>query len=126
MTGRRTFLVLLVVASALAACTSSEPVGPRPPGSGSPMPETPALTVRLGRVTGESAGEHVHPADLADPAEAVRRTFEALYETAFLAPTLDRAALLGLLGGQARREATGDLGLLTIGAARSRIDAVVP
>src|ERR671935_682712 len=107
MTGRRSLLpVLLLFVCALAACTSSEGNPPRPsPGpSESPAPETPDLTVRLARVTGESAGEHVHPADLAEPAEAVRRTLEDLYETAFLAPSLDRAALLGLFSGQARRQ----------------------
>ena len=84
------------------------------------------MTMRLARVTGESAGERVHPADLAEPAQAVRRTIENLYETAFLAPTLDRGALLGMFSGEARREATGGLGRLTIGPARSRIDEVVP
>jgi LCP family protein required for cell wall assembly len=129
MTGRRSFLpVLLVFMCALAACTSSEGNPPRPsPGpSGSPAQKTPDLTVRLARVSGESAGGHVHPADLAEPAEAVRRTIEDLYETAFLAPSLDRAALLGLFSGQARRQATGDLSHLTVGPARSRIDEVVP
>jgi LCP family protein required for cell wall assembly len=131
MTGRRSFLaVILALACAVAACTSSEanPPGPSPgpSGSGSPPPETADLTVRLARVTGESTGERVHPADLTKPAEAVRRTIEDLYETAFLAPALDRAALLGLFGGEARREVTGDLGHLTIGPARSRIDEVVP
>lgn len=82
--------------------------------------------MRLARVTGESAGEHVHPADLAEPAAAVRRTIQDLYETAFLAPGLDRAAMLGLFGAQARRKATGDLGRLTLGPARSRIDEVIP
>ena len=82
--------------------------------------------MRLARVTGGSAGERLHPADLAAPAEAVRRTIEDLYEKAFMAPTLDRTALLGLFSGQARREASGDLGRLTIGPARSRIDEVVP
>jgi LCP family protein required for cell wall assembly len=129
MTERRAFLALiLTLACAVAACTSSEanPPGPSPGPSGSPAPETPSLTVRLARVTGESAGERVHPADLAGPAEAVRRTIEDLYETAFLAPMLDRASLLGLFSGEARREASGDLGHLTIGPARSRIDEVVP
>ncbi len=131
MTGRRPLVLLLAFACALAACTSNEAGTPRPSaepssGSGSPEPPAPALSMRLARVTGESAGEHVHPADLAESAEAVRRTIEHLYETAFLAPTLDRAELLGLFSGQARREATGDLGRLTIGPARSRIDEVVP
>ena len=131
MTTRHTLLaVLLAFACALPACTSSEAgtpgTGAEPGPSGSPAPETPALTIRLGRVTGDSAGERVHPADLAEPAEAVRRTIEDLYETAFLEPTLDRAALLGLFSGEARREATGDLGHLTLGPARSRIDEVVP
>ena len=131
MTGRRSFLAaILTLACAVAACTTSEanPPGPSPgpSGSGAPAPETPDLTVRLARVTGESAGERLHPADLAKPAEAVRRTIEELYETAYLAPVLDRAALLGLFGGEARREASGDLGRLTIGPARSRIDEVVP
>jgi len=134
MTGRRLLPLFLALSCALAACTSSGANTPAPsPGSSgsvsSPAPEAPeasALTMRLARVSGESEGEHLHPADLAEPAEAVRRTIEDLYEAAFLAPTLDRAALLGLFSGQARREATGDLGHLTIGPARSRIDEVVP
>jgi polyisoprenyl-teichoic acid--peptidoglycan teichoic acid transferase len=129
MPGRRSFLpVLLAFMCALAACTSNEgnPPRPSPEPSESPIPETPDLTMRLARVTGESAGEHVHPADLAEPAEAVRRTIEDLYGTAFLATTFDRAALLGLFSGQARRQAAGDLGHLTIGPALSRIDEVVP
>src|SRR5262245_17885219 len=131
MTPRRSLVAgLLALACALAACTSSE-AGTQQPGStpepsGSPTVRAPELTMRLARVTGESAGERVHPADLAEPADAVRRTMEDLYETAFLAPTFDRAALLGLFSGQARREATGDLAHLTLGAARSRIDEVVP
>jgi LCP family protein required for cell wall assembly len=129
MTGRRSFLaVILTLACAVAACTSSEanPPGPSPGAPGSPAPETPDLALRLARVTGESAGERLHPADLAGPAEAVRRTIEDLYETAFLAPALDRASLLHLFSGEARREASGDLGHLTIGPARSQIDEVVP
>src|SRR5262245_2461758 len=110
MTTRRSLLAVLVAfACALAACTSSgagtpAATGPQPGPSGSPTPQTPALTMRLSRVTGGSAGERVHPADLAEPAQAVRRTIEDLYETAFLAPTLDREALLGLFSGDARRE----------------------
>ncbi|HET8526865.1 MAG TPA: LCP family protein [Actinomycetota bacterium] len=129
MTGRRFYLpALLAFMCALAACTSSDGNPPRPsPGpSGSPAPQTPHLTVRLARVTGESAGEHVHPADLAEPAQAVRRTIEDLYETAFLVPSFDRAALLGQFSGQARRQAAGDLAHLTLGPARSRIDRVIP
>ena len=130
MAGRRLIPWFLALAYALAACTSSGANTPAPsPGSSgtaTTAPETPALTMRVTRVTGEAAGHHVHPADLAEPAEAVRRTIQDLYETAFLAPTLDRPALLGLFSGQARREATGDLGRLTIGPARSRIDEVVP
>src|SRR5262245_28565896 len=131
MTTRRSVIALLLAfACALPACTSSEAdtpgTGPEPGPSGSPAAETPELSMRLGRVTGESAGERVHPADLAEPADAVRRTMEDLYETAFLAPTLDRAALLGLFSGQARREATGDLEHLTLGPARSRVDEVTP
>jgi LCP family protein required for cell wall assembly len=130
MTRRRVLIVPLALACALAACTSNEAETPRPTpaslGSASPAPETPRLTMRLARVTGESAGKAVHPADLVEPARAVRRSIEDLYETAFLAPTFDRAALLGLFSGQARRQASGDLGHLTIGPARSRIDEVVP
>jgi polyisoprenyl-teichoic acid--peptidoglycan teichoic acid transferase len=130
MTGQRCLVLSLALACVLAACTSNEANPPRPsPGpstSGSQTPVTPDLTMRLARVTGESAGQAVHPADLAEPAQAVRRTIEDLYETAFLAPTFDRAALLGLFSGQARRQASGDLGHLTIGPARSRIDEVVP
>src|SRR5215510_8815260 len=126
MSTRRSLIaVLLAFACALAACTSSEAgstgPSPRPSPSGSPTPpKTPGLAMRLAHVTGGSAGEHPHPADLAQPAPAVRRTIEDLYETAFLSPTLVRAALLSLFSGEARREATGDLAHLTLGAARSR------
>ena len=131
MTTRRVPVAfLLAFACALAACTSSGGGTPRttpePRSSASPTLGAPTFTMRLSRVTGESAGERVHPADLADPARAVQRTMEDLYETAFLAPALDRAALLGLFGGEARREATADLGHLTLGPARSRIDEVIP
>jgi LCP family protein required for cell wall assembly len=133
MTGRRLPLVpLLALTCAIAACTSNEAGSPpatrssEPSASDAPKPDTPDLTMRLARVTGDSAGERVHPADLAEPAQAVLRTIEDLYETAFLAPTLDRAALLGLFSGRARREASGHLGSLTIGPARSRVEEVVP
>src|SRR5262245_60967927 len=132
MSTRRSLIaVLLAFACALAACTSSEAGSPGPsprpsPSGPPPPPQTPSLTMRLARVTGGSVGEHLHPADLAQPAQAVRRTIEDLYETAFLAPTLDRPALLSLFSGEARREATGDLRHLTIGPARWRIDEVVP
>ena len=67
-------MVFLAFACVLAACTSDRAATPgpsaEPSGSGSPAPETPDLTMRLARVTGESAGERVHPADLAEPAQA--------------------------------------------------------
>src|SRR5262245_52766840 len=130
MTGRRCLPLFLALTFALGACTSNEADIPSPTQapsvSRSPTPRTPALTMRLSRVTGESTGEHIHPADLAEPAQAVRHTIEEFYATAFLAPTLDRPALLGLFSRQARRRAAGDLARLTIGPARSRIDRVIP
>jgi LCP family protein required for cell wall assembly len=129
MTTRRAVIALLLAfAGALPACTSSgghtSPSGTQPSTSVSVTPATPELTMRLARVTGRSDGRRVHPADLAEPARAIRRTMEDLYGTAFLAPTLDRAALLGLFAGDARREATDHLRQLTLGPARSRIDDV--
>ena len=97
-----------------------------PPSTGTTVPGTPDLHLRLVRVSGKAQGGAIRPASLADPAEAIRRDLEHLYETAFLAPSLDRAALFGHFSGEARREAERHLGRLTIGPVRGSLDEVVP
>ena len=87
---------------------------------------TPQLTMRLVRATGKTEDGTLRPADIAEPAEAIRRDLEELYETAFLAPSLDRPALLSHFSGDARREAERDLERLTIGPVRGELDEVVP
>ncbi|HKN81681.1 MAG TPA: LCP family protein [Actinomycetota bacterium] len=82
--------------------------------------------MRLVRETGKTEDGTLRPADIAGPAEAIRRDLEELYEIAFLAPSLDRPALFSHFTGDARREAARDLGHLTIGAARGELDEVVP
>jgi len=82
--------------------------------------------MRLVRATGKTQDGTLRPADIAEPAEAVRRGLEDLYETAFLAPSFDLPALLSHFSGDARREAERDLGNLTIGPVRGELDEVVP
>ena len=82
--------------------------------------------MRLVRATGKTEDGTLRPADIAGPAEAIRRDLEELYETAFLAPSLDRPALFSHFSGDARREAEHDLGHLTIGPVRGELDEVVP
>lgn len=123
--------LLFTVAAGSLSCTSSDAVEPpaHPTGTssstGSSAP-APQLKMRLVRASGKTENGTLRPADLAEPAEAIRRDLEHLYETAFLAPTLDRPALFSHFSGEARHEAERDLGRLTIGPVRSELDEVVP
>ena len=131
---RVTAVVIIVFGLVAASCTGgAEPPSDAgvPPDAGAGPTEGPAaplpqLTMRLVRASGKSEGGTLRPADLAEPAEAIRRDLEDLYETAFLAPTLDRPALFSHFSGEARHEAERDLGRLTIGPVRSELDEVVP
>ena len=123
-------MVLFVLLSlVLPSCTGANEA-PSPPSrastSAGPPPPTPDLTMRLVRAIGKTEDGTLRPADIAGPAEAIRRDLEDLYETAFLAPKLDRPALFSHFSGEARREAEGDLGRLTIGPVRGQLDEVVP
>jgi LCP family protein required for cell wall assembly len=82
--------------------------------------------MRLVQVSGKGADGALRPADIAEPAEAIRQDLEHLYETAFLAPALDRPSLLAHFSGEARAEAGRHLDRLTLGPARGEVDEVVP
>ena len=123
--------LLFAVAAASLSCTSSDAVEPpaHPTGTSSSTglsAPAPHQKMRMVRASGKTEDGTLRPADLAEPAEAIRRDLEDLYETAFLAPTLDRPALFSHFSGEARHEAERDLGRLTIGPVRSELDEVVP
>ena len=131
---RVTAVVILVLGLVTLSCTGGaeapRPAG-APPDAGPgrtepPVAATPELTMRLVRANGKTEAGTLRPADIAEPAEAIRRDLEHLYETAFLAPTLDRPALFSHFSGEARHEAERDLGRLTIGPVRGELDEVVP
>ncbi len=127
MPGSRIAAVAVVVGLVAVSCTGGDE-GPSDAGSApaeAGVPVSPQLTMRLVRATGKTEDGILRPADIAEPAEAVRRDLEELYETAFLAPSLDRPALLSHFSGDARREAERDLGHLTIGPVRGELDEVV-
>lgn len=128
MPGSRIAAVALVVGVLAAACTGGAEgppdAGPAPTGAGGPA--TPQLTMRLARATGKTEDGPLRPSDIAEPAEAIRRDLEELYETAFLAPSLDRQALFSHFAGDARLAAERDLARLTIGPVRGELDEVVP
>ena len=126
--------VIVVFGLVTASCTGgtearSDAGAPPDAGPGpteAPVAATPELTLRLVRANGKTEAGSLRPRDTAEPAEAIRRDLEDLYETAFLAPTLDRPALFSHFSGEARHEAERDLGRLTIGPVRSELDEVVP
>ena len=130
---RVTAVVIVLFGLVTASCTG----GAQPPDAGAPpdagpgrteppVAATPELTMRLVRANGKTEAGNLRPADMAEPAEAISRDLEDLYETAFLAPTLDRPALFSHFSGEARHEAERDLGRLTIGPVRGELDEVVP
>jgi LCP family protein required for cell wall assembly len=128
MHGSRIISVAVVVGLVAASCTGGGE-GPSEAGSArteAGVPATPQLRMRLVRATGKTQDGTLRPADIAEPAEAVRRDLEDLYETAFLAPSLDLPALLSHFSGETRREAERDLGNLTLGPVRGELDEVVP
>lgn len=119
--------IAVAVGLVAASCTGAEgPPDAGPASTEAGGPGTPQLTMRLVRATGKTGDGTLRPADIAEPAEAIRRDLEELYETGFLAPTLDRPALLSHFTGDARREAERDLARLTIGPVRGELDEVVP
>src|SRR5512133_2895442 len=116
----RRITAVVVVALMAASCTGDDEGppdgGPAPTEAG--VPVTPQLRMRLVRATGKSEAGILRPTDIAQAAEAIRRDLEELFEAAFLAPSLDRPALLSHFSGDARREAERNLGRLTIGPVR--------
>ncbi|HET7928514.1 MAG TPA: LCP family protein, partial [Actinomycetota bacterium] len=120
--------VLVALGLVTASCTGGDEgppdAGPAPTEGGARV--TRQLSMRLVRATGKSEDGKLRPADLAEPAEAIRRDLEQFYETAFLAPSLDRDALFSHFSGDARHEAERDLARLTIGPVRGELDEVVP
>jgi len=117
-------VVALIVASCTGGVEGSPDAGPAPTEAG--VPATPQLRMRLVRATGKTQDGTLRPADIAEPAEAIRKDLEELYETAFLAPSLDRQVLFSHFSGEARREAERGLGHLTIGPVRDELDEVIP
>jgi LCP family protein required for cell wall assembly len=111
----------------LSSCTGGEQGPAATPSSpaGSTGPDT-DLRLRLAQVSGKGADGPLRPADVAEPAEAIREGLEHLYETAFLAPALDRPSLLAHFSGEARAEAERHLDRLTLGPVRGQVDEVVP
>ena len=129
MPGLRIIAVAVAVVGLVAAsCTGGAegPSGAGPAPTGAEGPVTHQLSMRLVRATGKTQDGTLRPSDIAEPAEAIRRDLEELYETAFLAPSLDREALFSHFTGDARREAERDLARLTIGSVRGELDEVVP
>ncbi len=121
-------IAFVVLSLAISSCTGDGeqvPAASASP-SGSPVPDAPELRMRLVRVSGKTADGVVRPADVAGPAEAIRRDLEDLYETAFLTPTLDRPALFAHFSREARAQAERDLGRLTLGPVRAEVDEVAP
>jgi LCP family protein required for cell wall assembly len=129
-------LVAVVVA---ASCTASPagsgggPEGGEPPAATGASAHEPRadLDIRLVGLRASPVGKgHVPPKDLSEPAEAVRRSIEGLYRTAFLQPGRweegDYTALLSHFAGTARERVMTDLNVLTIGAAASEVDEVRP
>jgi LCP family protein required for cell wall assembly len=125
---RITAIAVVVVGLVSASCTGGAegPPEARPAPTEAVGPVTTNLTMRLVRATGKTEDGTLRPADIAEPAEAVRRDLEKLYASAFLAPSLDRPRLLSHFSGDARREAERDLEHLTIGPVRGELDEVVP
>ncbi|HJS25726.1 MAG TPA: hypothetical protein VJ913_01195, partial [Actinomycetota bacterium] len=65
-----------------------------------------------------------------EPAEAVRRSIEDLYRTAFVEPERwedgDYTRLFSHFSAAARERAQDDLNILTLGAAAAEVDEVEP
>src|SRR4249920_2348719 len=118
--GRMPGLRIVAVAVAVVGLVAASCTG------GAEGPVTHQLSMRLVRTTGKTQDGILRPSDIAEPAEAIRRDLEELYETAFLAPSLDREALFSHFTSDARREAERDLARLTIGPVRGELDEVVP
>ncbi len=109
-----------------AACTSDPAVGPsaEPPSgpatsgpaasgsTGSPAPIE--LDLRLVRVTGETVRGPVRPRRLADPAEAIRRELEDLYEDAIADP----GSVFDHFAASAREQARRSADRLVLGPAQ--------
>jgi len=124
----RVTAVAVVLGLSTASCTggTEEPPDAGPTQTEAGVAVTHQLSMRLVRTTGKTQDGTLRPADIAEPAEAIRRDLEELYETAFLAPSLDREALFSHFSGDARREAQRDVARLTIGPVRGELDEVVP
>lgn len=128
----------LVAVVAAASCTGSPPErdGGGPPGhprATGPAGEleAPDVSMRLVKLRISPVARHrVPPETLSEPAEAVRRSIEDLYRTAFVEPERwedgDYARLFSHFSAAARERARNDLDILTLGAAAAEVDVVQP
>jgi LCP family protein required for cell wall assembly len=124
-------IVGLVATVTLLASSGSPPVPSVTASSPSTAPARPfPLEVRLRRVLGRGPDGPVRRRALRRPAEAIRRTFTDLYETAFVDPQLwGEGRFPGLerfFAGDARAQARRDLDELTLGRSARRLEAVRP
>ncbi|MCI0635630.1 MAG: LCP family protein [Actinobacteria bacterium] len=120
---RRSLRSVLVVALLGTACTSDPgPGGTEPPASrsggpaasgptGSPTPVE--LDLRLVKVTGEGVRGMIRPHQVAEPAEAIRRTLEDLYEDTIADPS----SVPGHFAAPAREQARRSVDRLVLGPA---------
>jgi LCP family protein required for cell wall assembly len=127
----------LAAVVAVGSCTArpAEPQGAAPPpatatGSGASN-DLPELSVRLVKLRASRVdGGYVRLRPLQGPAEAVRRSIEGLYRTAFVDPERwedgEYTELFSHFSTAARERAQDDLELLTLGAAASEVDEVRP
>jgi polyisoprenyl-teichoic acid--peptidoglycan teichoic acid transferase len=129
----------LVAVVATASCTAARsgraPDAPpeAPSATGAESAPRPDLSFRLVQVSASAVDKgRVPPKDLAEPAQAVRRSIEGLYRAAFVEPDVeawqegDYTELFFHLSAPARERALSDLGILTLGPAAAEVDVVDP
>lgn len=102
-----------------ASCTSTGGSSPSPTPTSSSSIRTDdarALTLRLVTVTGKTPDRTLRPAELAQPADAVRATLDEIYGVLVDPPSSDRetGAVLANFSGDARSQAERDLGRLFV------------
>jgi LCP family protein required for cell wall assembly len=127
----------VAIVGVIAAATLLPVLGPGPAGpsvsagrSSAPPASAHPLDVRLRRVLGRGPNGPVRRRALRRPAEAIRRTFTDLYETAFVDPNLWGGGrfpgLERFFARAARTQARRDLDELTLGRSARLLTAVRP
>ena len=127
----------LAAVVATASCTAPPPrqgdgEAPREaPAAGPVIQSAPELSLRLVKLRVSPVDRHRVAAEgYTEPAEAVRRSIEDLYRTAFVEPERwedgDYTRLFSHFSAAARERAQDDLNILTLGAAAAEVDEVEP